>query len=91
MSFLCCRKSFFPWDINFGGRGLRQVTTNNDSFSSTPGYIESDVSFVNATIKSGLTCLYKNTGLYLSSEKLIGDYKFNQKNSSRLASGLFII
>ncbi|MCF7831977.1 MAG: hypothetical protein K9N05_00175 [Candidatus Marinimicrobia bacterium] len=69
----------FANPISFGisiSGGLQETLTDNGMFTGTT--LTTDDSFVNATIKSGLRCLYKNTGLYVSGEKLIGDYRLKR-------------
>ena len=68
----------FSLSVSLSG-AFQQTYTNNTMFSTLPGYLVSEnCVFENATIKSGLSCLYHNTGLYLSGEKLIGHYQLKK-------------
>jgi len=70
----------FAVELSLSG-GAQHLTTNNDLFSNDPPGIigGSNVNtFLNTSLKSGLTCYYKNTGIYISADKPLGGPRFNR-------------
>lgn len=71
-----------PFSLEFSlSGGLQHLYTNNDLFNNDPPGImdeSSDNIFINASLKPRISCLYRNTGIFVSADKSIGDSRFNR-------------
>jgi len=70
----------FSLELSMSG-GLQHLYTNNDLFSNNAREytaVSSDSYFIQASLKPEIKCLYKNTGLYASIQKPIGDIRFKR-------------